>query len=61
MLNRLLGSLQTMDKHDQRMMAGATAMEYALIAAFVALVIVTALTSMGLQLESTFNEVGNSF
>ncbi len=38
--------------------SGATAIEYGLIAALVAVVLVTALTAMGGSLKATFNSVG---
>ena len=37
--------------------SGATAIEYALIAALIALVIVTAMTTLGTQLTTTFNDL----
>lgn len=37
--------------------SGATAIEYGLIAALVAVVLVTALTAMGKQLSGTFSKV----
>ena len=37
--------------------SGATAIEYGLIAALVAVVLVTALTAMGTKLSGTFNAV----
>ena len=37
--------------------SGATAIEYALIAAFIALVIITAATGIGTELKSTFTDV----
>ena len=37
--------------------SGATAIEYGLIAALIAVVLVTALTALGTQLETTFGEV----
>lgn len=37
--------------------SGATAIEYGLIAALVAVVLVTALTALGGQLSTTFNKV----
>jgi pilus assembly protein Flp/PilA len=37
--------------------SGATAIEYGLIAALVAVVLVTALTAMGGKLQGTFNQV----
>ena len=40
--------------------SGATAVEYGLIAALVSVVIVTALTTVGTSLKTTFNTVGNA-
>jgi pilus assembly protein Flp/PilA len=37
--------------------SGATAIEYGLIAALVAVVLVTALSAMGTKLQGTFNKV----
>ena len=37
--------------------SGATAIEYGLIAALVAVVIITAVTTMGSNLSSTFNTI----
>lgn len=39
--------------------SGATAIEYGLIAALIAVVIITALTTMGTKLEATFNKVSD--
>lgn len=39
---------------------GATAIEYGLIAALIAVVIIAAITLVGTDLENTFNQVGNS-
>ncbi len=39
--------------------SGATAIEYGLIAALVALVIIAALTTLGTKLTNTFNSVSN--
>ncbi|WP_411289248.1 Flp family type IVb pilin [Phenylobacterium sp.] len=39
--------------------SGATAIEYGLIAALVAVVLVTALTAMGTKLTGTFNTVSS--
>jgi len=39
---------------------GATAIEYGLIAALIAVVIIGALTVLGTTLETKFNEVSNS-
>jgi pilus assembly protein Flp/PilA len=41
--------------------SGATAIEYALIASMVALVIVTALILVGTNLQATFEEVAAGF
>jgi pilus assembly protein Flp/PilA len=40
--------------------SGATAIEYALIASLVALVIIASVTSVGSKLKITFNEVSNN-
>jgi len=40
--------------------SGATAIEYGLIAGLVAVVIVTAVTTVGTKLTNTFNKVGNA-
>ena len=40
--------------------SGATAIEYGLIAALIAVVIISALTLLGTTLETKFNEVSNS-
>lgn len=40
--------------------AGATAIEYGLIAALIAVVIVTAVTTVGGRLSNTFGSVANS-
>lgn len=39
---------------------GATAIEYGLIAALIAITIVTAVTSIGTKLNTVFNNVGNA-
>ena len=39
---------------------GATAIEYGLIAALIAVVIITAVTLVGQKLTNTFNSVGNT-
>ena len=39
--------------------AGATAIEYGLIAALISVVIITAVTTVGTNLQSTFNTVAN--
>lgn len=38
---------------------GATAIEYGLIAALIAVAAITAMTSLGSKLNNTFNNVGN--
>ena len=40
--------------------SGATAIEYGLIAALIAVVIITALTTIGTKLTATFNSVSGS-
>ena len=39
---------------------GATAIEYGLIAALIAVVIVTAVTTIGTKLKTSFGNVGNA-
>ena len=39
--------------------SGATAIEYGLIAGLIAVVIVTAVTTVGTKLTNTFNIIGN--
>jgi pilus assembly protein Flp/PilA len=39
---------------------GATAIEYGLIAALIAVAAIGAMTSLGSKLQSTFNKVGNN-
>ncbi len=39
---------------------GATAIEYGLIAALIAVAAITAMTSVGNQLQKTFNNVSNN-
>ncbi len=48
--------LVTRFKNDE---SGATAIEYGLIAALIAVVIITALTTMGGSLSNKFNDVNN--
>jgi len=40
--------------------SGATAIEYGLIAALIAVVIITAVTAVGTQLSTTFNNISSS-
>ena len=40
--------------------AGATAIEYGLIAALIAVVIITAVTAVGTSLSTTFNTISGS-
>ena len=49
-----LNTLMTL-KRDEK---GVTALEYGLIAALIAVVIVTAVTTIGTQLNATFGKVG---
>ena len=44
----------------QRDQTGATAMEYALIAALIFLVIVSAVNLLSSDLENTFNDISNN-
>jgi pilus assembly protein Flp/PilA len=53
MLNRLLRAF----REDE---SGATAIEYGLIAALIAVVIIVALTTIGANLRTAFNTVGTS-
>jgi pilus assembly protein Flp/PilA len=39
---------------------GATAIEYALIASLIAVVIIAAVTTVGTKVSNVFNEVGNA-
>jgi pilus assembly protein Flp/PilA len=43
--------------HDE---SGATAIEYALIASLIAVVIITAVTTVGTKVSNTFTEIGNA-
>jgi pilus assembly protein Flp/PilA len=45
-------------KQDRR---GVTALEYGLIASLVAVVIISAVTTLGTNLKSTFNVIANHF
>jgi pilus assembly protein Flp/PilA len=40
--------------------SGATAIEYGLIAALIAVVIITAVTTLGTNLSGKFNNIGNA-
>ena len=40
--------------------SGATAIEYGLIAALIAVVVIGALTTIGTNLNTTFNKIGSS-
>ncbi len=40
--------------------SGATAIEYGLIAGLIAVVIITAVTTIGTQLNAKFTQIGNS-
>jgi pilus assembly protein Flp/PilA len=39
--------------------SGSTAIEYALIASLIAVVIITAVTTLGTNLKATYNTIGN--
>jgi pilus assembly protein Flp/PilA len=49
--------MRNLTKRFLRDEAGATAIEYGLIAALIAVVIITAVTSVGTNLSATFNTV----
>jgi len=49
--------MQSLAKRFLRDESGATAIEYGLIAALIAVVIITAVTSVGTNLSTTFNTV----
>ena len=40
--------------------SGATAIEYGLIAGLIAVVIITAITTLGVNLTNTFTKIGNA-
>ena len=50
-------AMQSLAKRFLRDESGATAIEYGLIAALIAVVIITAVTSVGTNLSTTFNTV----
>lgn len=52
-LQSLLNSLRTEDE-------GATAVEYGLIVSLIAVVIIAAVTAVGLALQGTFNNIAGS-
>jgi pilus assembly protein Flp/PilA len=52
----VLATLSRFAKND----SGATAIEYGLIAGLIAVVIVTAVTTVGGKLTNTFTTIGNS-
>jgi pilus assembly protein Flp/PilA len=54
-----MGSIMVFQKF-LRDESGATAIEYGLIAALIAVVIITAVTAVGTQLSSTFNTISTS-
>jgi pilus assembly protein Flp/PilA len=56
MLARISTALVALRRNDK----GATAIEYGLIAALVAVVIITALTLLGDNLTSTFDNIGGA-
>ena len=49
--------MKTLTKRFLRDESGATAIEYGLIAALIAVVIITAVTSVGTNLSGTFNTI----
>lgn len=53
--------MRSFAKRFRRDRSGATAIEYALIAALVAMVIVTAIAAVGTSLSSTFQTVSGLF
>ena len=55
MKNKILGMVTKLQNNVQ----GATAIEYGLIAALVAVVLILGLTFLGTELNATFNAVGN--
>lgn len=56
MTNKISLFIKGLWKHED----GATAIEYGLIAALIAVVIIAAITLVGTDLENTFNQVGNA-
>lgn len=53
-MNKFLGQFKASDEN------GATAIEYGLIAAAIAVVIITAVTTLGGRLSATFTTVANA-
>lgn len=56
MTNKISRFVKGLWKHED----GATAIEYGLIAALLAVVIIAAVTFVGTDLSNMFNQVGNS-
>lgn len=56
MTSRISRLIQRLWKHDD----GATAIEYGLIAALIAVIIIAAITLVGTDLSNMFNQVSNS-
>jgi len=56
MTNKISRFVKGLCKHED----GATAIEYGLIAALLAVVIIAAVTFVGTDLSNMFNQVGNS-
>jgi pilus assembly protein Flp/PilA len=55
-VTQMLSILEFVRKED-----GATSIEYALIASMIAMAIIIGVQTMGTQLSSTFNHIGNAF
>ena len=56
----MIDMIRTYVRHFVKNEAGATAIEYGLIAALIGVVIITAVTQLGTKLTSTFNAVSAS-
>ncbi|NQU60202.1 MAG: Flp family type IVb pilin [Rhodospirillales bacterium] len=56
MTNKISRFAMSLWKHEE----GATAIEYGLIAALLAVVIIAAVTLVGTDISNMFNQVGNS-
>lgn len=53
-------AILTFSKRFFRDESGVTAVEYGLIAALIAVVIITAVTTVGTQLNTTFSKIGSA-
>ena len=56
MFTKMMDWLQSYVKKDE----GVTAIEYGLIAALIAVVIILAVTAVGTELQSTFNQIAGA-